>query len=153
MNGKFQGQDELIMNASKEKIWNILINGQALPAWMPMVQHTTSQIECLDAQRTCDVKMNGKEGTVKEKCVLFDEQKAIGWEMFYDEFGFSKMFANYGFSFELIAVNDHQTKVINRGFYNPKNLMVKVLNRLMMRNKSSKIRQVVLKGIRDLAEK
>ena len=70
MKGNFQGQDEVIISVSKEKIWNILTDGKLLSQWMPIVKHTTSTIECLGAERACEVDFEGKKGQVREKCVL-----------------------------------------------------------------------------------
>ena len=64
MKGKFQGQDEIIINATKEKIWNVLIDGSQLGKWMRIVKHTTSKTECLNAVRSCEVDFNGKMGQV-----------------------------------------------------------------------------------------
>ncbi|MBN4081233.1 SRPBCC family protein [Caldithrix abyssi] len=152
MKGQFQGQDELIMNASVEKIWNILIDGTVLSTWMPIVKHTTSGVESLNAERSCDVEMNGKKGKVKEKCVLFNEKKEIGWLMLTDEFGIGKMFANYSFSFELVPISHNKTKVINKGYADPKNLFAKIINAVMLKSKGSKIRNQALNGIKNLAE-
>ena len=152
MNGKFQGQNQLLINAPKEKIWDVLINGEVLSQWMPIVKHTTSKTECLNAERSCDVELNGKKGKVMEKCVLFNEGHEIGWEMVNDEFGFDKMFANYGFSFELIPISGSTTKVINRGFGDPRNWIAKTMNVLMLRRKSAGIRKTALNGIKKLAE-
>ena len=152
MKGKFQGQDELIMNASVEKIWNILIDGTVLSTWMPIVKGTTSGIESLNTVRSCDVEMNGKKGKVSEKCVLFNDKKEIGWLMLTDEFGIDKMFANYSFSFELVPISHNKTKVINKGYADPKNLFAKIMNAIVMKRMSSKIRNKALNGIKELAE-
>jgi hypothetical protein len=152
MKGKFQGQDELIMNATVNDIWNVLIDGTLLSKWMPMVKHTTSGIEALNEVRYCDVDMNGRKGKVSEKCVLYDEKKEIGWVMLTDELGIGKMFNNFSFSFELIPINDNKTKVIGKGYADPKNFFARIMNAVMMRRMSSKIRIKALNGMKKLAE-
>lgn len=152
MKGKYQEQDELIINASKEKVWNALTDTSVLHKWMTIVKHTDGKHECLNAVRSCDVEMNGKKGKVREKCVMFEEPNKIGWEMEYDTFGFGKMFNNYGFSFELEVINPNSTRVINKGFYDPKNFLVALMNILMMKRKSSEIRRTALNGIKQLVE-
>ena len=153
MKGQFQGQDEVIIEAPHEQIWSILIDGHQLSDWMPIVKQTTSEIESISQIRTCDVEMGGKSGEVREQCTLFDDQREIGWEMLSDDFGFSRMFNNYGFSFELIPLGNNRTQVINRGFYDPRNPFVSVFNTVMIKRRSSKIRQSALRGIKALAEK
>ncbi len=153
MKGKFQGQDEIIINATKEKIWSVLIDGSQLGKWMRIVKHTTSKTECLNAVRSCEVDFNGKMGQVREKCVQFDEYKKIAWELEYDTLGFTKMFNNYGFSFELHPINDNITKLVNKGHYDPKNIFVSILNALMMKRQASGIRETALNGLRELSEK
>lgn len=152
MKGAFQGHDEIIIQAPIESIWQVLIDGNQLSRWMKIVKHTTSATECLHAVRSCDVEMNGKTGKVEEKCVLYEEHKQIGWEMMTDTFGFSRMFDHYGFSFELKKLDTERTLVINRGFYNPKNLVVSLLNVLVMRKKTSSIRRIALSGLKQVAE-
>ena len=152
MKGKFQGQNELVINASVEKIWNVLIDGKVLSEWMTIVKHTTSKIESLNAVRSCEVEMNGKKGQVSEKCILFNEKKEIGWLMLTDEFGIGKMFENYSFSFELIPIDNNTTKVINRGYADPKNLVAKLMNAIMIKRMSYKLRNTALSGIKRLAE-
>lgn len=153
MKGKFQGQNELIINASINNIWKVLIDGRLLTEWMPVVKQTTSVTESLDAVRHCEVEMNGKKGKVSEKCVLFKDKKEIGWEMLSDEFGFDKMFKHYGFSFELIPLEQNKTRIINRGFGNPKNIFIKMLNVLMMKRIAAKMRKQALNGIKIVAER
>lgn len=90
MRGRFQGENEIIIERSREKIWEILTDGSVLTRWMRIVKHTTSKKECLNAFRSCDVEMNGKMGKVREKCVLFEEPGKIGWEMEYERLVFPK---------------------------------------------------------------
>ena len=152
MKGAFQGENEIIINSSREKVWQILTDGTVLSRWMRIVKHTTSRQECLGAVRSCDVEMNGKMGKVREKCVLFEEPERIGWEMQFDTFGFSKMFNNYGFSFELEPLDHSRTRVVNKGFYDPKNFVVSMMNALFMRKKSAEIRMTALTNLKQLAE-
>lgn len=152
MKAKFQGQNEVIINASVDKVWDILVDGTVLSKWMKIVKNTSSITESLNAVRSCDVEMNGKKGKVSEKCVLYDEKKEIGWEMLSDEFGISKMFDSYSFSFELLPEGQGQTKLINRGYANPKNTLAKLMNTLMMKRMSSRMRIKALTGIKNLAE-
>lgn len=152
MKGKFQGQNEIVINASREKIWSVLIDGRQLSDWMPIVKHTTSGTESLDVMRSCEVNFEGREGKVKERCVMFDEFDKIGWEMEEDTLGFSKMFSNFGFSFELERIGSDSTRVVNKGFSNPKNVFATLMNLFMMKRKSSQIRQRALLGLKRVAE-
>jgi len=153
MKGKFQGQDEIIILASKEEIWSVLIDTPALYEWMPIVKHSDGTKECLNAVRSCDVDFEGRKGKVHERCVLFEENKRIGWGMEYDTLGFSKMFNDYGFSFDLEEINPMATKVINKGYSTPKNIFASLMNLLMMKKKASQIRKTALQGLKKLAEK
>lgn len=151
MKGKFQGKDEILIKASVDEVWNVLIDGTMLSQWMPMVKHTTSKVEKLNEIRYCDVEMNGKKGKVSEQCILYNEKKEIGWVMLTDEFGFGKMFDNFSFSFELIA-NNNFTKVIGRGYADPKHFIARIMNMIMMKRMSAKIRRQALGGIKKIAE-
>lgn len=151
MKGKFQGQDEIIISASVDKIWNVLVDGTLLSQWMPMVKHTTSKVEKLNEVRYCDVEMSGRKGKVSEKCVLYNEKKEIGWLMLTDEFGFGKMFENFSFSFELVPIQEG-TKVIGRGYADSKHIFAKIMNMILMRRMSANIRRKALSGIKRIAE-
>ena len=152
MKGKFQGQDETVVNASVNKIWDVLIDGTLLPKWMPMVKNTNSITEALNEVRFCEVEIKGNKGKVSEKCVLYNEKKEIGWMMLSDEFGFDKMFDNFGFSFELTPIDKNSTKVIGKGYADPKNIFAQFIILITMRRMSSNIRKQALSGIKKIAE-
>ena len=152
MKGKFQGQNDIIIHATIDIIWDVLTDGRVLPIWMPIVKHTDSVEESLNTVRHCEVELNGKKGKVSEKCVLFNEKREIGWEMLSDELGFDKMFKNYGFSFELIPISANQVRLVNKGYGNPKNIFASLMNVLMMKRMGAKIRNQALNGIKKIAE-
>lgn len=152
MKGKYQGQNEIIINTSPQEVWSVLIDGTKLSSWMPIVKHTTGSTESMNAVRSCDVNFNGKNGKVSERCVLFEKHKNIGWEMEQDTFGFSKMFSHFGFSFELVPINETSTKVINKGYGNPRNILASLMNFFMMKRKSSGIREKALMGLKRVLE-
>ena len=73
--------------------------------------------------------------------------------MLTDEFGFDKMFNNYGFSFELNPISENKTKLINKGYGTPKNVLAKTMNVFMFKKMAAKIRNQALNGIKELVKK
>ena len=146
-----QGRDEIVVKASRETIWRILTDTARLPEWAPMVKHTNGIQETLDAVRQCDVEFDGRPGKVTERCCEFRPHERIAWVMEQDSFGFSRMLSDFGFGFTLIPL-DGSTRLINDSFWQPKHLLASLMSRFMMRPKIRRIRQQVLRNLKQLAE-
>ena len=54
--------------------------------------------------------------------------------------GMSKMIKDPLFCFYLEKLSDNNTRIINESYYQPANLMVKIMNGLMMKKKVKKFR-------------
>ena len=67
--------------------------------------------------------------------------------------GMSKMIKDPRFCFYLEKVDENKTKVINESYYQPANMMVRIMNTLMMKTKMSQIQEQFLSNIKSIAEK
>lgn len=94
----------------------------------------------------------GRKGKVAERCVEFLPERRIAWVMTEDSLGFSKMFADMGFSFTLEALGDGRTLVRNESFFHPKNWMVRWMTAVVMRRKFRVLRRRLLGNLKALAE-
>ena len=152
MNWVVQGVDEITVEATPRAIWEVLENGDRLTEWAYLVKHTTGGRETLGAVRRCRVEFDGRPGKVAERCAEFVPEKRIAWVMTEDSFGFSKMFADMGFSFTLVEVDERRTVVRNESFYQPLNLMARVMSALVMRRKFRALRRRILGNLKVLVE-
>jgi hypothetical protein len=67
--------------------------------------------------------------------------------------GMGKMLKDPRFCFYLEKIGDHQTKIINESYYEPANLMIRIMNTLMMKKKMTEIQGKILSNIKAIAEK
>jgi hypothetical protein len=93
MNGKLQGQNEIVVQAPPGRIWEILEDSENyLPSVLPMVK--TCEIESggrerIGAVRTCDVDFGGRSGRTVERCIESVAQQKLAHRIEDDSFGFS----------------------------------------------------------------
>jgi uncharacterized protein YndB with AHSA1/START domain len=152
MKWTLQGSDELVVNAPKERVWALLVDGPRLPEWMPIVKATTGQLEVLGAERACEVEFEGKRGSVKERCVEHEPLHQISWQLVDDSLGFGRMFADLGFSFILESRGDGSTLVRNESYYRPRSILAGLLSLMLMRRKFGGIRRTALDNLRRLSQ-
>lgn len=88
-----------------------------------------------------------------EKLVeLVHEQKTV-WAIENDSMGMGKMLKDPKFCFYLEKIGDNKTKIVNESYYEPANLMAKIINVLMMKKKMGEIQGQILSNIKTIAEK
>ena len=67
--------------------------------------------------------------------------------------GMSRMLNDTRFVFNLEQLSENQTKVINETYYQPANLLAKIMNGLMMKRMVRKAQQQILSNLQALTEK
>jgi uncharacterized protein YndB with AHSA1/START domain len=154
MNIVIQGANETVLRATPQQIWAVLEDSQLLPRWIPMVRAVTTmeEREHVGAMRTCQVEMEGRRGEIVERCIEATPHRKIAWMMERDSLGFSSMFTDFGFSFELEPMAGTATLVRLRGFYRPKHLLARVMNAFVMRRKLHRLRERILVNLRQIVE-
>jgi carbon monoxide dehydrogenase subunit G len=154
MTRKVQGSNELVIDASAEQIWEILIDPARVPEYMAAVKRIEGEPrESVGAVRTCHVEMQGRSGEVVERCDELEEHRRLTHVMERDGFGFSRMFEDFGFSFVLEPLPGGRANVRIEGFYRERNPMTWMLNRLVMRRKLHRLRAGILAGLKAVAER
>ena len=88
-----------------------------------------------------------------EKLIELVPEKKTVWTIESDTMGMSKMLKDPRFCFYLEKLDDNKTRIINESYYQPANLMVKIMNGLMMKKKMRKIQGQILSNIKSLSEK
>jgi hypothetical protein len=95
----------------------------------------------------------GKRGTMTEKLVELIPEKKTVWAIESDTMGMGKMLKDPRFCFYLEKLGDNKTKIVNESYYEPANMMVRMMNAMMMKKKMSEIQQKILTNIKSIAEK
>jgi carbon monoxide dehydrogenase subunit G len=148
-----QARNEAIINAPVSSIWAIITDINQLQKVNPGVIKPTGRMDKQGETRTCEFNNKGKVGTMTERLIeLVPEQKTV-WTIEEDSMGMSKMLKGTRFCFYLEKLGDHKTRVINESYYQPENIMAKLMNILAMKKRMRHIQQEILANIKSIAEK
>src|SRR5207302_7319246 len=89
--------------------------------------------------RTCEFNNGGRRGTMTEKLIELVPEKKTVWTIESDTMGMSKMLKDPRFCFYLEKLDDNKTRIINESYYQPANLIVKIMNGLMIKKKKKEV--------------
>jgi uncharacterized membrane protein len=151
MKGKSQGSNAILINAPQQQVWDTIIDSGSLHEWVDMIKEVDNPTSSLNAERSCQLEFNGKKGSTNETCVVFDAPNKLGWVVYADTFGFTKMLDNYGLQYSLSTRGD-TTEVTLASHYDPKNLMAKLMNTFMMKRMNNKMRGEMLESLKKYVE-
>ena len=150
---KLQARNETIINAPISAVWTIITDINLLPKINPGVISATGRMDKQGETRTCQMNNNGRKGTMTEKLIELVPEKKTVWTIENDSMGMGKMIRDPRFCFYLEKLDENKTKVINESYYDPANLIVKIMNALMMKKKMGQIQAQILSNIKSIAEK
>jgi hypothetical protein len=156
MKGKLQGQNEIVVHAAPDRIWEILEDSERhLPSVLPMVK--TCEIESggrerIGAVRTCDVDFGGKTGTTVERCIESVAPRKLTHRIEDDSFGFSRRLSDFWFSFTLEPASAGTTLVRIETHYDPRGVVGRLMSALMAKRQFGKVRASALQNLKRLAE-
>src|SRR6266480_5999958 len=157
MQGKKQLEQDTTVNAPPGAIYRLFMDNAQLANWAPAVDAVTHEHgddeTGLGATRTCAVTMNGKKGTMVERCVEAVPSARASFLVVDDSFGFTTMFTGYGFTAHFSPAAGGRTTVGIETFYTPANPIVAVLNKLVMRRRLRSVVGQLVAGLRALAER
>jgi uncharacterized protein YndB with AHSA1/START domain len=148
-----QARNEAIINAPVSSVWAIITDINLLPQINPGVIKASGRMDKQGETRTCEMDNRGKRGTMTEKLVELVPEKKTVWAIESDTMGMGKMLKDPRFCFYLEKLDDNKTKIVNESYYEPGNIMVKIMNALMMKKKMGEIQQKILTNIKSIAEK
>ena len=156
MQGRKQLERHATVNAPVGVVYRLFMDNAELANWAPAVDAVTDihggDGSGLGATRTCAVTMNGKKGTMVERCVEAVPERRAAFLVVDDSFGFGKMLTGYGFTAHFTPAASEQTTVRIETFYTPAHPAAAALNRLVMRRKFRDVVDQLLAGLRTLAE-
>lgn len=150
---KLQARNEAIINAPVARIWAIITDISMLHKVNPGVISATGRMDMAGETRTCEIDNNGRKGIMTEKLIELVPEKKTVWTIQCDTMGMSKMLKQTRFCINLEKLDDNKTKVVNETYYQPANLMGKIVNGLMMKKMISKAQEKILTNIKSLTEK
>lgn len=151
MPGPLQGADEILIGVLPHRIFAILEDAGRLPEWTSVIS-TSGTRETAGAVRECEVDLDGKRGSVVERCIEADPPRRIAWAMERDTFGFSRLMSDFGFSFTLEPAGDGTTRVRNETYYRSRGMFSAAMNVLVMRRKFRGVRRRWLANLKRLSE-
>jgi uncharacterized membrane protein len=156
MQGTKQLERDTTVNAPVGVVYRLFMDNAELANWAPVVDAVTDEHggddTGLGVTRTCAVTMNGKQGTMVERCVEAVAETRASFLVEHDSFGFSRMLTNYGFTVHFTSTTSDLTSVRIETFYTPANPIAAMLNRLVLRRKFRGVVDELLGGLRTLAE-
>jgi Polyketide cyclase / dehydrase and lipid transport len=149
---KLQARNEAIIHAPIGSIWAIITDITLLHKINPGVIKATGRMDKQGETRTCEMENRGKKGTMTEKLIELVLEKKTVWAIESDTMGMAKMLKDPKFCFYLEKIDDKTTKIINESYYEPANLVVRIMNALMMKKKMGEIQSQILSNIKSIAE-
>lgn len=150
---KLQSRNEAVINAPIGAVWAAITNINVLPSINPGVISATGCMNKQGETRTCEMQNGGRKGTMTERLVELEQEKKTVWTIVEDSMGMSKMIKESRFCFYLEKLGGNKTKIINESYYEPANIIVKIMNALVMKRKMGQIQQQILNNIKTLTEK
>ncbi|MFM9840343.1 MAG: SRPBCC family protein [Cyclobacteriaceae bacterium] len=148
-----QARNEAIINAPVSSVWAIITDINLLPQINPGVIKASGRMDKQGETRTCEMDNRGKRGTMTEKLIELIPEKKTVWAIESDTMGMGKMLKDPRFCFYLEKLGDNKTKIVNESYYEPANMMVRMMNAMMMKKKMGEIQQKILTNIKSIAEK
>ncbi len=143
-------QNEITINASVEKLWEILADASILDQYDPTVKKCTlisSNKSGIDAKRKVDM-LDGKNW-FEEKITVFEPYKALSFQLTDCSFPIKGL--KHSYSFEKVGT---QTKVKQLMEYTVKfGLLGKLLDSIMIRKQSDQGIKKFFAGLKQYAEK
>src|SRR5215471_18912309 len=148
-----QARNEVVINAPASNIWAVITDINLLQKTNPGVLKATGRMDKQGETRTCEFNNRGKLGTMTERLIELVPEKKTVWTIENDTMGMSKMLKETKFCFILEKIDDRKTRLVNESYYQPRNLLVGIMNALMMKRKMRQIQEQILTNIKSLTEK
>ena len=145
----------MLIGAPLELVYELFMDNTQLSTWAPpvnkVVHEEIGEPSGVGTTRTCDVTMQGRNGTMVEQCVEAVTNQRASFLVVNDSFGFQRMFRDYGFTVHFSALGG-RTRVRMETFYSPAHLVSSLMNTVLMRRKFGAVVQGLLDGLQRVAE-
>jgi hypothetical protein len=135
MRPKFQSRQEVIINATLEKVWEMNQDLSQISSYHPRVRKVDlisgSQFRDIGVSYKCNL-IDGKN-TCVEKDIEIVPLKKIVTEMVHDTMGLTRILPDYIVETTLSKMDDNSTKIETLHFYSSSKLLVRLLNFVIKR--------------------
>ncbi|NMH89069.1 SRPBCC family protein [Flavivirga algicola] len=149
-----QLDQQIIINATPEKVWTVFNDQSLLTKWTQDVQY--SQFEQKMAApgqlRKNECIVNGKKGTIETRCVSMTGQERAEFIVEKDTFGMTKMLQNMSFAAEFHSLDSNKTKFVMKSHYKPKNFLLNLMNGFIKKKMGKEV-DIMLIGLKNYIEK
>ena len=156
MPGTKQLERTTTIDVPVEIVYELFMDNRALHEWAPVVDEVLAEDggdeTGAGCTRTCAVTMNGRSGTMVERCVEAVPNRRASFVVVDDSFGFNRMLRDYSFTAHFTSRGQDKASVQIETFYTPANPIAALLNRLIMRRKFRTVVDALLDGLRASAE-
>lgn len=153
---RLQGRDEIVVDAPIERMWTLISDSTLLPEWGPPVRSVEilgPREEALGARRRIHAEFDGKRGEFVERRNVHEPGRKIGYVIEEETFGLFRVMTEPGFTLELEPVQDGRTRVVFSFFHDPKGILGRVLNRLVILRQQRKNRLAALASLKQRGER
>ena len=96
--------------------------------------------------------MGARRGYMVERCLESVPDRRLRHAVEDDSLGFTKMFRDYSFTLELEPRGDDATRVTCETFYEPRGMLARAMNAMLMRRRFGSVRTDILRGLKELVE-
>ena len=143
-------RDAVVIKASHHDVWDAIRDPHQHARWHPVLARIKGE-HVLGAVRTCEVLIGKKTSTSRERCIVYDERRAIEWAIEHDGSGFSRMAKDWTAGFALEPRSDNQTRVEARSVFSLRTLLARIMLPLI-RRKFHQTQRAILDGLRQHVE-
>jgi uncharacterized protein YndB with AHSA1/START domain len=154
MKGRFQWRTSVLVNAPRERVWQIGDDISLIPQYHPEVR----KVDLLSGSRTravgvryCCTILEGRKGSCVEEVVAHVPGERMAVAFTEDTWGMSKMLADFVVETILESESGGRTRLILEAFYEPVGWKTKLMNPILRSVMARRARQT-LEGIKRLAE-
>jgi uncharacterized protein YndB with AHSA1/START domain len=151
---RLQGRTDETIDAPPSRVWEVLEDASYLPEWVSVVERMTEHDahEREGSLRRCEVAIGGRRGYMVERCLESIPERRLRHAVEDDSLGFTKMFRDYSFTLELEPRGENATLVTCQSFYEPRSVLARVMNALVMRRRFASVRRDILRGLNAFVE-
>jgi len=148
-----QLSQKIIINAPKEKVWEVFNDQSLLTKWTQDVQHSEfdEKIASSGQLRKNKCIVNGKKGTIETRCVAMNGKDRAEFVVEKDSFGMTKMLVDMSFASEFKVLQTNQTEFVMLSHYMPKNFLLKLMNPLIKKKMGKEV-DIMLQGLKEFIE-
>jgi len=150
---ELKARNEALIKASLEDIWAVITDIDQLHKINPGVIKATGRMDKEGETRTCEIDNRGRKGILTERLIELVPHQRTVWTIENDTMGFGKMLKDTRFVFDLEKLSAHQTRVVSETWYQPPNVLAKIMSGLMIKKAITKAQAQILENIKTLTEK